>query len=203
MIPLVLIVLLGPAFSGLAAAAYAKDAQCEGDGGVCQYTNVACDGKNVKGRCGGPANRQCCMPAAATGNVKWNLICDGQTANKLRGCDKYGCGSYGACRSGHKHMGVDVECPDGSVVNAPFSGKVKRQAKPYKKDNVINDGVEFSNDDFCIKMFYIHPDRYTGSISSGHKVGRLLKMQSVYSGITSHVHIQMCDSSKDPTPYII
>ncbi|CAI5657896.1 unnamed protein product [Oreochromis niloticus] len=52
----------------------------------------------------------------------------------------------------------------------------------------------------CFKLFYVRPDRTSGTVRKGQRIGTMLPMQSVYPGITSHVHVQMCDKS-DPTPY--
>lgn len=52
----------------------------------------------------------------------------------------------------------------------------------------------------CFKLFYVKPDSYSGVVKKGQRIGTLLTMQSVYPGITSHVHVQMCDKS-DPTKY--
>lgn len=52
----------------------------------------------------------------------------------------------------------------------------------------------------CFKLFYVRPDRTSGTVRKGQRIGTMLPMQSVYPGITSHVHVQMCDK-RDPTPY--
>lgn len=54
---------------------------------------------------------------------------------------------------------------------------------------------------FCIKMFYIKPIKYKGSIKKGEKLGTLLPLQKVYPGIQSHIHIENCDL-RDPTAYL-
>lgn len=54
---------------------------------------------------------------------------------------------------------------------------------------------------FCVKIFYIKPIKYKGSIKKGEKLGTLLPLQKVYPGIQSHVHVDNCDSS-DPTAYL-
>lgn len=54
---------------------------------------------------------------------------------------------------------------------------------------------------FCVKIFYIKPIKYKGSVKKGEKLGTLLPLQKVYPGIQSHVHIENCDSS-DPTAYL-
>ncbi|XP_009975003.2 leukocyte cell-derived chemotaxin-2-like [Tyto alba] len=131
--------------------------------------------------------------------AQWAKICSSQPANKIRGCDSQGCGGYNDPRGGRKHRGVDVVCEDGSVVYAPFTGKIDKQARPYGNGNAIDNGVQLSGSGFCIKMFYIKPVKYSGSIRKGEKIGVLLPMQRVYQGIISHVHIQNCDLT-DPTP---
>ncbi|XP_068947984.1 leukocyte cell-derived chemotaxin-2 [Petaurus breviceps papuanus] len=131
----------------------------------------------------------------------WGVICAGKDKNTIRGRDRYGYGKYGAPRGERTHNGVDVSCADGSVVKAPFDGMIVRQAKPYKTDNAINDGVQIISKDYCIKMFYVKPVKYKGSIKKGEKLGILLPMQKVYPGITSHVHVENCNLS-DPTSYL-
>ncbi|XP_075297738.1 leukocyte cell-derived chemotaxin-2-like [Opisthocomus hoazin] len=128
----------------------------------------------------------------------WAQICSGNPTNKIRGCDRYGCGHFGAGRGSRKHKGVDVVCQDGSVVYAPFTGKIDKQARPYGNGNAIDNGLQLSGSGFCIKMFYIKPVKYSGPVKRGEKIGVLLPMQRVYRGITSHVHIQNCDLT-DPT----
>ncbi|XP_072485976.1 leukocyte cell-derived chemotaxin-2-like [Notamacropus eugenii] len=131
----------------------------------------------------------------------WGILCAGKKENTIRGCDKQGCGYYGAPRGRRKHTGVDVKCEDGSVVYAPFDGMIVRQAKPYKKDNAINNGVQITGKGYCIQIFYIKPIRYRGPVKKGQKLGVLLPMQKVYPGITSHIHVQNCNLS-NPTSYL-
>ncbi|XP_034162025.2 leukocyte cell derived chemotaxin 2, tandem duplicate 1 isoform X1 [Pangasianodon hypophthalmus] len=145
-----------------------------------------------------------CVLQSATAQVKFGQLCSGNSANTKRGCDssKYGCGHYGASRSGgtRKHEGLDIVCADGATVYAPFDVKINRKAVPYRENNAINDGIELSGQGLCFKLFYMKPVKYSGSLRKGQKLGTLLSMQKVYPGITSHIHVQMCDKS-DPTKY--
>ncbi|XP_026869978.2 leukocyte cell-derived chemotaxin 2 like [Electrophorus electricus] len=137
------------------------------------------------------------------GQVKFGTLCSGNPTNTKRGCDKkYGCGNYGANRDQgrRKHMGLDIICSDGATVYAPFDVKLTGKAVPYKKGNAINDGVSLSGGGICFKLFYLKPLKYSGNVKAGQKLGTLLPMQKVYPGITSHIHVQMCDKS-DPTKY--
>uniref|UniRef100_A0A8C8SIS6 M23ase beta-sheet core domain-containing protein n=1 Tax=Pelusios castaneus TaxID=367368 RepID=A0A8C8SIS6_9SAUR len=134
---------------------------------------------------------------------QWGQICAGNPSNKIRGCDGYGCGHYGAPRkskdgSRRQHKGVDVVCSDGSTVFAPFSGTIERQVIPYKQNNAINNGVQLRGSGFCVKLLYIKPVKYRGQIKKGDKIGVMLPMQSVYRGMTSHVHVENCDRT-NPT----
>uniref|UniRef100_A0A8I6AA90 Leukocyte cell-derived chemotaxin 2 n=1 Tax=Rattus norvegicus TaxID=10116 RepID=A0A8I6AA90_RAT len=74
----------------------------------------------------------------------WANICASRSSNEIRTCDSYGCGQYSTQRTQRHHPGVDVLCSDGSVVYAPFTGKIVGQEKPYRNKNAINDGVRLS-----------------------------------------------------------
>ncbi|KAK7137929.1 hypothetical protein R3I94_013541 [Phoxinus phoxinus] len=142
-----------------------------------------------------------CSSCVDASGVTFGPLCSGNASNRKRGCDtKYGCGNYGASRTNGKHMGLDILCADGATVYAPFDVKLNGKAVPYNNNNAINDGINLSGEGLCFKLFYVKPDRYTGTLKKGQKIGSLLPMQSVYPGIPSHVHVQMCDKS-DPTKY--
>ncbi|NXL88277.1 MIM1 protein, partial [Alectura lathami] len=131
----------------------------------------------------------------------WATVCSGNPTNEIRGCDKYGCGFFGAPRrngKGAKHEGVDVICSDGATVYAPFSGELSGPIRFFHNGNAIDDGVQIRGSGFCVKLLCIHPLRYHGSISKGQVLGRMLPMQRVFPGIISHIHVENCDRS-DPT----
>ncbi|XP_045925399.1 leukocyte cell-derived chemotaxin-2-like [Micropterus dolomieu] len=134
--------------------------------------------------------------------VKFGQLCSGNSANSRRTSDSWGEGRYGAGRGGRTHQGLDIVCSDGSTVYAPFDvtlhGKVTVYTDPAKA--AINSGINLRGEGLCFKLFYVRPDKTSGSVRKGEKIGTMLPMQSVYRGITSHVHVQMCDRS-DPTPY--
>ncbi|KAG7465327.1 hypothetical protein MATL_G00175250 [Megalops atlanticus] len=97
-------------------------------------------------------------------------------------------------------MGLDIVCSDGATVYAPFDVTLHGRAIPYKKNNAINNGLNLKGQGLCFKLFYMKPDKVTGTVKKGQKIGTLLPMQKVYPGITSHIHVQMYDKS-DPTKY--
>ncbi|XP_048476152.1 leukocyte cell-derived chemotaxin-2-like [Rhincodon typus] len=131
---------------------------------------------------------------------RWGKLCRGNPTNRVRGTDSYGSGAYGAPRDNGRHLGVDVICKEGSVIYAPFNGKLIRRANPYNNGNEIDNGVMLRGSGLCVKIFNFRPDRYSGQISKGQRLGTLLNVQAVFPEITSHVHIEMCDTSINPTP---
>ncbi|KAM4716054.1 leukocyte cell-derived chemotaxin-2-like [Anableps anableps] len=134
--------------------------------------------------------------------VKFGPLCSGNPNNSRRTSDRYGQGYYGASRGGRSHKGLDIVCRDGSTVYAPFDvtlhGKLTVYTDPSKA--AINEGINLRGEGLCFKLFYVRPDKTSGSVRKGERIGTMLPMQSVYPGITSHIHVQMCDQS-DPTGY--
>ncbi|XP_071318059.1 leukocyte cell-derived chemotaxin-2-like isoform X1 [Trachinotus anak] len=156
--------------------------------------------------------------------VRFGQLCSGNPSNRRRTSDTWGQGHYGArrCRSclnlsgceaavniclpcfrgNRDHKGLDIMCEDGSEVLAPFDvtlhGEVNVFTEPQQA--AINSGLILRGEGLCFKLFAMRPDRTSGSVRKGDRIGTMLPMQSVYPGITSHVHVQMCDKS-DPTQY--
>ncbi|KAM8889224.1 leukocyte cell-derived chemotaxin-2-like [Synchiropus picturatus] len=136
--------------------------------------------------------------------VKFGPICRGNPSNTRRGYDSWGAGYYGARRGSRVHQGLDIECADGSEVIAPFdvtlAGRLTVYSNPSQEQTHINMGINLRGQGLCFKFFYVTPDRVSGTVRKGERIGTMLPMQSTYPGITSHVHVQMCDKS-DPTPH--
>ncbi|XP_023254207.1 leukocyte cell-derived chemotaxin-2-like [Seriola lalandi dorsalis] len=105
-------------------------------------------------------------------------------------------------REGRLHKGLDIRCEDGSDVLAPFDVTLHGGLLVYNNPSkaAIDSGINLRGQGLCFKLFYVRPDRTSGSVRKGERIGTMLPMQTVYPGITSHVHVQMCDKS-DPTPY--
>ncbi|XP_034050154.1 leukocyte cell-derived chemotaxin-2-like isoform X3 [Thalassophryne amazonica] len=135
--------------------------------------------------------------------VTFGQLCSGNPTNRKRSSDKWGAGHYHAPRGNRWHKGVDIVCDDGSTVYAPFdvtlNGKVTVYTDPNKA--AINNGINLEGEGLCFKLFYVNPDKTSGTLQKGERIGTMLPMQSVYPGITSHIHVQMCDKS-DPTSYL-
>uniref|UniRef100_A0A669CJS2 Leukocyte cell derived chemotaxin 2 n=1 Tax=Oreochromis niloticus TaxID=8128 RepID=A0A669CJS2_ORENI len=104
---------------------------------------------------------------------------------------------------GRLHKGVDINCSDGSAVLAPFDVTIKGSLIVYNDPNkkAIDEGINLSGEGLCFKLFYVKPIKTSGTVNKGEKIGTMLPMQSVYPGITSHIHVQMCNRSVDPTEY--
>lgn len=134
--------------------------------------------------------------------VKFGQLCSGNPSNSRRTLDRWGQGHYGARRVNGPHRGLDIKCRDGAAVYAPFNGRLNGKLTVYTDPTkaAINEGINLSGQGLCFKLFYVRPDRTSGTVRKGQRIGTMLPMQRVYPGITSHVHVQMCDKS-DPTPY--
>ncbi|XP_047465887.1 myeloid protein 1-like [Mugil cephalus] len=135
--------------------------------------------------------------------VKFGQICEGNPRNTRRTSDSYGNGNYGARRQGGRtHDGVDIVCRDGSVVYAPFDGTIRRKLIVYgvPAKAAIDQGLEMEGGGLRFKMFYVRPDKSSGAVRKGQRIGVMLPMQRVYPGITSHVHVELTNK-RDPTPY--
>ncbi|XP_074519502.1 leukocyte cell-derived chemotaxin-2-like [Halichoeres trimaculatus] len=134
--------------------------------------------------------------------VTFGQLCSGNPNNRRRTTDGWGQGHFGAGRTNRRHEGLDIVCDDGAVVYAPVDVTLVRKVIVYNKPEkaAIDSGIMMRGEGLCFKLFYVQPDRTTGTVRKGERIGVMLPMQSVYPGITSHVHVQMCDKS-DPTPY--
>ncbi|XP_034050155.1 leukocyte cell-derived chemotaxin-2-like isoform X4 [Thalassophryne amazonica] len=134
--------------------------------------------------------------------VRFGQLCSGNPNNSRRTSDKWGAGHYNARRGNRLHKGLDIRCNDGSTVYAPFDVTLKGRVIVYKdpKKAAINNGINLQGQGLCFKLFYMKPDKISGTVKKGQRIGTMLPMQSVYPGITSHIHVQMCNKS-NPTPY--
>ncbi|XP_029383045.1 leukocyte cell-derived chemotaxin-2-like [Echeneis naucrates] len=134
--------------------------------------------------------------------VRFGQFCRGNPSNEKRTSDMWGSGHYGASRGDRIHKGVDIRCEDGDDVFAPFDVTVDRKLKVYSHNRyaAIDEGMELWGEGLCFKLFYVRPDQTSGSVKKGERIGTMLPMQTVYPGITSHIHVQMCDRT-DPTQY--
>lgn len=113
----------------------------------------------------------------------------------IRGCDKHGCGSFGASRGTRKHDGIDYVAEPGQQILAPISGKVTRFPFPYGTDLSYN-GIEIKNNDYTVKIFYMKPSVAIGqNVVAGQVIGTAQDIAKKYSpGMTNHIHIEIRNS---------
>uniref|UniRef100_A0A665VKK5 Myeloid protein 1-like n=1 Tax=Echeneis naucrates TaxID=173247 RepID=A0A665VKK5_ECHNA len=131
-----------------------------------------------------------------------HLFCRGNPSNEKRTSDMWGSGHYGASRGDRIHKGVDIRCEDGDDVLAPFDVTLEGALSVFTdpKMAAINSGINLRGKGLCFKLFAVRPDRNFGLVRKGERIGTMLPMQTVFPGITSHIHVQMCDRT-DPTQY--
>ncbi|XP_070773725.1 leukocyte cell-derived chemotaxin-2-like [Enoplosus armatus] len=173
-----------------------SDISCTKLGGICQPDRYICQGRYLKDKCSGAKTRQCCMPVGA-----WSILCAGHHNNRVRACDVHGCGAFNSRRGDNLHKAVDLVCDDYGIVNTPFSGSLAGPVSRKDPAGHQYDGVKLLNDVHCVKIFNIRPYRYIGPVAQGEALGYLLPLQERFSGITSHLELQMCDGT-DPSPFI-
>ncbi|XP_073680563.1 leukocyte cell-derived chemotaxin-2-like [Garra rufa] len=178
------------------AAKPRNDMQCTSIGGICQSNTYICQGRYLKDKCRGEKSRQCCTPAAA-----WSALCAASHQNRVRACDSYGCGGFNSTSDRRTHKGTDIVCSDYGIINAPFTGNLGGPVGRAVGDSIQYDGVKLYNKVHCVKIFNIRPYVYFGAVVQGEAMGYLLPLQERFSGITSHLELQMCDGS-DPSPFI-
>ena len=131
------------------------------------------------------------------------------TGGEIRGCDKQGCGYWGASRdNGRKHWGVDYVSEPGQEVIASFSGMA------YEQKSVDYPGVIIAGEDYTSKALYVTPSAeiakagYKGVwVMEGEVIGRANDIRGRYPGITNHVHFELYGNRAleipiNPTPYI-
>ncbi|XP_056451337.1 leukocyte cell-derived chemotaxin-2-like isoform X1 [Gadus chalcogrammus] len=174
------------------------DSACTRSRGICQASRYLCQGRYLRDKCAVARTRQCCVPAGP-----WSILCAGHHNNRVRACDVYGCGAYNQRRGEDLHEAVDLVCGDFAVVNAPFSGVLAGPVGRVGHDGLQYDGVKIISDGemYCVKIFNVRPYRYLGAVSKGEGLGYVLPLQDRFSGVTSHLEVQMCDGS-DPSRFL-
>ena len=122
---------------------------------------------------------------------------------KIRGCDPFGCGSFGAPRGTRSHAGIDVVATAGQKILSPINGTVTRFPFPYSGD-LNYTGIEIKNDSYRVKIFYLQPTVTAGTtVKQGQQIGIAQNIASKYgTAMTNHVHIEVYNSKGeliDPT----
>lgn len=126
--------------------------------------------------------------------------------HSIRGCDKFGCGHFGAKRGDRTHRGVDLVVTAGNPFESLCAGKVTKLGYVYKGDMKLR-YVEVTTDSgHRWRFHYVSPAVSVGSlVKVGDLLGAVQSLQGRYPGITDHVHFEIIDSSGeylDPTPIV-
>lgn len=113
-------------------------------------------------------------------------------SNKIRQCDPFGCGTFGASRGNRKHEGEDYAVSPGETIFSPISGTVTRIAYPYASDMSYK-GVEIKNDELTVKIFYMVATAKIGSkIKAGDILGTAQNIAAKYgSAMVNHIHVEI------------
>lgn len=124
---------------------------------------------------------------------------------KLRGCDNWGCGHYGASRGSRKHRGVDIECTPGDPAFCLNRGIVTKVGYPYS-DDLSYRYVEIADAGYRWRYFYVDPIVNKGDeVDAYTQIGRHQALGPRYPGISEHLHLEVIDSDGnyiDPTPLV-
>ena len=138
--------------------------------------------------------------------------------SKVRGSDCQGSGWFHAPRGKHRrHNGIDLVCDGGTLIRACNSGTVTKAdgciyADPKKRDwryIEITDG--FGNK---VRYFYVVPVDLPDCkrvelglrINRGDVIGVAQGIESLYEGITPHIHFEVKNSHNNiinPSQYLL
>ncbi|MEQ8220322.1 MAG: hypothetical protein RH981_18955 [Arenibacter sp.] len=115
---------------------------------------------------------------------------------KIRDCDGFGCGHFGASRGTRTHKGLDFAFAVGGAVLAPFPCKVTRHGYPYADDltyRLVECVGLGAYSDYRFKVMYV---KELPTIGREFKEGEILckadDISSKYgSSMTNHVHFEL------------
>lgn len=111
---------------------------------------------------------------------------------KLRTCDPFGCGHFGASRGDRTHKGIDIVTFPNQNILSPIAGEVTRYPFPYQND-LSYQGIEIINNTYKVKIFYLVPIIPIGTtVSKGQVIAKSQNIASKYgSSMTNHVHFEV------------
>lgn len=112
---------------------------------------------------------------------------------RSRGRDGHGSGQYGAPRGTRRHQGLDIVAKPLEFIYAPISGRLTRDAFPYKNDPTYRGAVITGTGEwegYEIKIFYM-VRKSLGNVEAGDFIGFAQDISAKYPGITNHIHIEV------------
>jgi len=111
---------------------------------------------------------------------------------KIRKCDKWGCGHYGAGRGSRKHMGVDIVSNPGDPWESLNGGVVTKVGYPYANDLSFRYVEVTDQAGAKWRYFYVQPSVKVGDVVEPYsEIGTVQKLGDRYPGITEHVHLEI------------
>jgi murein DD-endopeptidase MepM/ murein hydrolase activator NlpD len=118
------------------------------------------------------------------------------SSQKIRDCDPFGCGSFGASRGSRKHKGIDIISTPNQLIASPISGEITRFPFPYGND-LSYTGIEIVNTTHKVKMFYVKPIVAIGKkVFAGEIIAKSQDIAAKYSPkMTNHVHVEVYKKS--------
>jgi len=133
-------------------------------------------------------------------------LCSSNAKNEIRGCDKHGCGHFGAPRDSATNDGIDIICQPGSDVFAPFVGRILQAIRPEpNKEYAYNNGLLVHGLQdyraYQAKIFYMTPSRESGTMEAGDKIGT--SVAQPHEHMIQHVHLKVYKDGViiDPTSW--
>lgn len=126
---------------------------------------------------------------------------------QIRGCDKWGCGHFGASRGSREHKGVDIVCEPGKVFQAFTQGVVTKIGYAYADDLSFRYVEVTDRVGAGWRYFYIEPCVEEGDVIDAYDdLGVVQSLQKRYPGITPHVHFEIIRKEGtyvDPTSILL
>lgn len=130
---------------------------------------------------------------------------------KLRGCDDWGCGHFGASRGDRKHTGLDIDTIPGAPVFCLNPGIVTDIGYAYSDDLSFRI-VDITNGGYRWRYFYVDPivnvgdelDAYT-QIGHDQNVAQRYHERDPERHMVNHTHIEAIDPDGnhiDPEPLV-
>ena len=115
-----------------------------------------------------------------------------------RQTDSWGAGWFGAPRGSRTHHGIDLGAyPDMPIVNV-IDGKVTKIGYPYDPNDVKKGHLRYIQitdaDGRDFRYFYVKPESgmvVGKAVKEGDIIGKAQGLDSIYNGITDHIHFEV------------
>lgn len=126
---------------------------------------------------------------------------------QIRGCDKWGCGHFGASRGNRKHNGVDIIWTAGKPFHALTQGVVTKLGYAYADDLSFRYVELTDRVGARWRYFYVKPSVELGEeINAYEDIGVVQTLQNRYPEIVDHVHFEIIRADGtyvDPTGIVM